>query len=225
MNQKVSENFIILALNPKSGNYMVIGNYLNYGLLGAVMMDLALGGRISIEGKKISPDPSKGITGITVHDRMYEQFLKSPSPKKISAWIRRLSFNARWYLREMRNFLVNNGTLRKERKRFLFIPYSLHYVSDINRRMKLVLRLKEIILYSREPDEAESMLLGLIYACKLHRALSDNYEERRNIRKRLVKYMKESPVASGVNQSVMEIQAAISASIAASVAATSAASH
>lgn len=221
MNQKVSENFIVLALNPRSGNYMIFGNYLNFGFLGAVMMDLSLGGRISLEGKMMHANPSKGITGMPVHDRMYAQLLKSSSPRRVSVLIRRLSFNAGWYLREMRKLLVANGTLRKERKRFLFIPYSLHFVSDINRREKLALRLKEILLYNKLPDEEEIMLLGLVYACKLHRALSDDWEERRNTRKALVKYMKESPVASGINQAVREIQVAISASIAASVAATS----
>jgi len=223
MDQKVSENFLILALNPRSGNYMVIGNYMNYGFLGAVMMDLALGERIRIEDKKIIPDTAKGITGMPVHDRMYEQFLKSSSPRKISTWIRKLSFTAGWYHREMRKLLVNNGTIRKDQKRFLFIPYSLYFVSDSNRRKKLILRLKDIILYNRQPDEAESMLLGLVYACKLHRALSDDYEERRKIRKSLVVYMKESPVASGINQYIREIQVAISASIAASAAASSSA--
>lgn len=225
MNQTVSENFIILALNPQSGNYMLMGNYLNYGFLGAVMMDLALGGRVVLDGNRMSADAAKGITGMEVHDRMYNLMLKSGSSRRITSWIRRLGMNSGWYLREMRNSLVNNGVLRREQKRFLLIPYSLHYMNEPDRRIKLIYRLKEIILYKKSPTAEEAMLLGLIHACKLHKALSDEREERRNIRKGLVRFMKDSPVASGISQAIREIQMAISASIAASVAATSSASH
>ncbi|MEZ5001067.1 MAG: GPP34 family phosphoprotein [Bacteroidales bacterium] len=225
MNIRVSENFIILALNPRSGNYMIYGNYLNYGFLGAVLMDLALAGRIRIGDGRMSAIEEKGITGIHVHDRMYERLLKSSRPMKISYWIRRLAFNSGWYVREMRNMLVNNGVLRQERKRFLLIPYKLHYVSDLNRRKKLVLRLKEILLYNKPPDDDEGMLLGIIYASKLHKALSDESDERRKIRRALVKFMKEGHLAAGSDSVMREIQMAISSSIAASVVASSGASH
>lgn len=220
MDSKVTEDFIILSLNPKSGSYMIFGNYLNFGILGAVMMDLALGGRIIFEGKKMSANLQRGITGMVVHDRMYELMSKASSPRRITTWIKRLSFNSRWYLIQTRNNLVDRAVLRKERRRFLFIPYSLHFPADPDRRKRLIIRLKDILLYNKTPEDNEMMLLGLIYSCRLHRALSDDYNERRDIRKRLVKMIKERPV-SGISSSIREMQIAISLAIAASVVASS----
>ena len=225
MDTKVSENFIILALNPRSGNYMIYGNYLNYGFLGAVLMDLALAGRIRIIDGRMSAVEEKGITGVHVHDRMYERLIKSRKPLKISFWIRRLAFNSGWYVREMRNLMVGNGVLKQERRRFLMIPYKLHYVADMGRRRKLIMRIKEILLYNKPPEDDEAMLLGIIYASKLHRALSDDRDERRKIRKALVSFMKESHMSPGIDTMVREIQLAISSAIAAAVVASSGTSH
>ena len=74
-----------------------------------------------------------------------------------------------------------------------------------------------------EPNEQELMLLGLIRACRMHRSLAKTSDERRRIRKSLVKYMKENPYASDISRTISEMQAAITASISAAVIASSSA--
>ncbi|HUS87074.1 MAG TPA: GPP34 family phosphoprotein [Bacteroidales bacterium] len=219
MDCKVSENFISLALNPKSGSFMIFGNYLTYGILGSILMDLAIGNKINISDRRILVNQDSGISGIRTHDRMMELLSKSSRPVKISNWLRKLSFTAGWYRREMMKMLVDNGRLKRVGKRFLFIPCNLHYVSDISRYKKLILRFKDIILYGKKPDEAEIMTLGLIFACKLHRVLATESTERQKVRRSLKKLIRDNPVASDVNKTIMEMQAAITESITATVAA------
>jgi len=219
MDNKVSENFISLALNPKSGNFMIFGNYLTFGILGSILMDLALAGRITISGNRVVVSQDSGISGICTHDRMMELLSKSSRPVKISNWLRKLSFTAGWYRREMMKMLAANGRLRRVEKRFLLIPYNLHYQSDISAYKKLILRFKDIILYGKKPDETEIMTLGLIFACKLHRVLATESTERQKVRRSLKKLIRDNPVASDVNKTIMEMQAAITESITATVAA------
>ena len=223
MDKKVTEHFFQLALNAETGYYRVSGNYLSYGVIGAMLMDLALNDRIELDGKDIRIRQS-GISGLPVYDKMLETISNSEKQRSIRFWLRKFAFKATWYRKELQKLLVNNGKLKQERKRFLAIPYSLYYPADRSETERLVFRLKDIILYNKQAEEHELMFLGLVYACRMHRSLSRESDERRKLRKALVRYIKENPVASGVSKTIMEMQAAITASIAAAVIASNAAS-
>ncbi len=223
MDKKVTEDFFILALNPNNGYYRVSGNYLNYGILGAILMDLALADAIELSDKTVIVKGNQ-ISGITAFDKVLEIMSSSSKERNLRTWLRRLSGKVYNYRKELQKNLVMNGILKQERKRFLLIPYSLYFPADPTRTSRLIMRLKDIILYSKEANEQELMLLGLVFACRMHRNLADTTEERRKIRKSLVKYIKENPYAEGVSKTVIEMQAAITASITAAVIASSAAS-
>lgn len=223
MEKKVTEDFFMLALNPKTGYYRVSGNYLTYGLLGAMVMDLALSEFIELDGKNIILK-KRGVSGVNSFDTMMEMISASSREKSLRLWLRKFSVKAHRFRKDLQQHFVNNGILKMERRRFLLIPYSLYRQSDPSRLMRLTLRLKEIILYNKAPEEHELMFLGLIYACRMHRTLADTSEERRKIRKSLVKYMKDNPYAADISKTIMEMQAVITASISAAVIASSAAS-
>ena len=216
MDKKVTENFFTLAINQKNGYYRVSGNYLTYGILGAILMDLALAGAIELDGKNVIVK-GRHVSGIPAFDKVLELMYSSSRVRNLRTWLRRLSVKAYNYRKELQKTLVSNGILRQERKRFLFIPYSLYFSSDPTRVSKLTLRLKEILLYNKEPLEHEVMFLGLVFACRMHRNLANTSHERQAIRKALKKYIRENPYASGVSKSIIEMQAAITASISAAV--------
>jgi hypothetical protein len=124
----------------------------------------------------------------------------------------------------MQKYFVKSGILKEEKKRFLFIPYRLHYVATPGVRKNLILRYKDIILYKKQPEEHEIMLMGLMYACRMHRILTKGGPERRKIRKRLVEIVKDNEFASGINKAIIEMQAAIAGAIAATAAMSAATS-
>lgn len=222
MEKKVTEYFFVLALNTETGYYRVNGNYLSYGVLGAMMMDLALAERIELDGKDIKTREGS-ITGLAVYDKMLDTIRSSKKTRSIRYWLRKFAFKASWYRKEMQKILVDNGTLRMERKRFLGIPYSLFFPADMPATERLIFRIKDIVLYNKQPEEHELMFLGLAYACRMHRSMSKEISERKKIRKALVKYIKENPLASNINKTIMEMQAAITASVSAAVIASSSA--
>lgn len=223
METKVTEDFFILALNAETGYYRVNGNYLTYGVLGAMLMDIALAGIIKLDGRTIIAGKNT-VTGTEAFDRMISTISSSAKDRTIRAWLRKFSVRASWYRKGMQKMLVAGGVLKQERKRFLGIPYSLYYPASSSRTSKLIYRLKDIIFYNKEAEEPELMLLGLAYACRMHRSMSKDSTERRKIRKALVKYIKDNPLASGVSKAIVEMQAAITASISAAVIASSSAS-
>ncbi|MEE4215176.1 MAG: GPP34 family phosphoprotein [Bacteroidales bacterium] len=224
MENKVTEQFISLSLNPESGRYLVLGNYLTYGIIGALLMDLSLAGKIIIEGNKVMIARDNSMTGIPACDRMLKSISESGKERKIQVWVRRLGSRSAWYRKEMQKYFVKSGILKEEKKRFLFIPYRLHYVATPGVRKNLILRYKDIILYKKQPEEHEIMLMGLMYACRMHRILTKGGPERRKIRKRLVEIVKDNEFASGINKAIIEMQAAIAGAIAATAAMSAATS-
>ncbi len=221
MEARVSENFIVLTLNPRSGNFMIFGNYLKYGMIGAILMDLVLAKKITVNGHRISATEGASITGIEPHDKILGLIAKAGRPLRIRSLLGRISIRSGWYVREFRNILIEQGIVRAEHKRFMFISYKLHYLTDPGRRTRLIYRLRDILLYNKIPDEAEIMTLGLSFACKLHRGFSDDHTERRSLRQSLKNFARQDVIASDINRTIMEVQAAITASITASIAATS----
>ena len=223
MNRKVTEYFFTLALNAETGYYRVSGNYLSYGVIGAMLMDLALNNRIELDGKSLKIKDSS-ISGIPAYDKMLEAISTSPKERAIRHWLRKFAFKASWYRKEMQKLLVNNGILKMERRRFIGIPYSLYFPASISDTDRLKYRLKDIVLYNKQAEEHELMFLGLAYACRMHRSMAKESHERRLIRKALVKYIKDNPLASGVSKTIIEMQVAITASVSAAVIASSSSS-
>ncbi len=222
MDHKVTEHFISLALNPESGRYMVLGNYLSYGTIGAMLMDLSLNEKINVDGNRVSPGKDTGLTGISAYDRMIKSIEGKRKERTVRKWVQVLGSRAGLYRKQVQRQLVTEGILKVENKRFIGIPYKLHRVAKPGSRVNLINRYKDIILYNKKPEEHEVMVLGLIYACRMHNVLSRGGPERRKIRKRLVEIIKDNVFAKDISKAILDIQAAITASIAATAAVSAA---
>ena len=223
MDYKVTEHFISLSLNPDSGRYLILGNYLTYGIVGAILMDLSLAGKISIEDHQVIAGKDISLTGIPAYDRMIRSISESGKLRTIKIWVRRLGNRSAWYRKEMQKYFVKKGILKEEKRRFIGIPYRL-YVAMPGFRRNIIDRYKEVILYNKQPEEHEIMVLGLMYACKMHKVISKGGPERRKIRKKIVEIIKDNAFATEINKTIMEMQAAITASIAATAAMSAATS-
>jgi hypothetical protein len=222
MENRICDDFLILALNPRSGNYMIYGNQLTYGLLGALLMDLMSAGYLAIDNGRVVEGETKGIPSSQVLEKILSKIRANPRSLRITAWIRKLGIRSGRYLKEVRAEMITKGQIKVVRKRILFIPWSLWYPADPGYRKRLIFNIQNILLSGREAGREEAMLLGLIYATKLHKALSADRDKRKRLRKALVAYMKKSDIASGTDQIIREIQTAVAAGVVASISASNA---
>lgn len=222
MENRICDDFLILALNPRSGNYMIYGNQLTYGLLGALLMDLMSAGYLAIDNGRVIAGETGGIPSSQVLEKILLRIRANPRSLKVTAWIRKLGIRSGRYLKEVRAEMIEKGQIRVVRKKILFIPWSLWYPADPGYRKRLIFNIQSILLSGKEAGKEEAMLLGLIYATKLHKALSADRDKRKRLRKALVMYMKKSDVASGTEQIIREIQTAVAAGVVASIAASNA---
>ncbi len=218
-----AEKFLIIAHHPEKGRFMISGMFLQYGIAGAILLDMTLEERIDITGKSLiikthttSSDPHiNEVTNLISRD---------PRPRSVGYWVRKLARHYNKYLLQVLNSLVHKRMIRIEHRKFLgIIPYRKSYLIESYTRSNLVRQLKnDILANSRETSPATMVMAGLIEACRMHRLLSVDREELKNIRTRLKQIIKDSPVSDVVSQTIRQVQAAIIASVTASIVAATA---
>ena len=210
MTLTLSEKFILIAQHPDKGRLIVAGVPLYYGIAGALLMEMSLQERIVIVDGLVVLKNDKKITD-SMMSEVAVMMRQSEKPKKIRFWTNKLYRKANKYKKEILAGMVKNGLLRSERKKFLFIPYTLIYLRDRRTRDKLIRYLRKAVLYpsSVEVTAEDVALLGLIEAAKMHKVIAENKEELKKIRKELKKVIEESPIAGVVAKTIKEVQAAI----------------
>lgn len=183
MEPKVTTDFFLLSIKPKNGYYYNAGNEFQYGLLGAIVMDLYRENRIAIENKTIfisNAEPTQMIFFDRILDLLYQK-----NTIRIESIFTRMGFRNERYKREVAAYLIQNKHIIKIRKKFLFIPYNRYYPANREQRMNIVRRMRDILLRKETPTPDDMYLLLLIKVTRLFKALSDRRDERKAIRQQL----------------------------------------
>lgn len=221
----ISEKFVVLAHHPEKGRLVISRQYFQYGLAGAILLDLCLDGRIGIDNGRITPKPGN-TPADPVKSEVMQMINDSARPRKAGYWVSKMAFRSRRYLRQIMTVLTAKRIIRIEETMLLgIIPWRRSYLTESYTRSNLVRKLKnDILVYRGDPDDS-SALTGLVEACRMRRILSTDREELKMIRSQMKRILKDSPVSDVVAQTIRQVQAAIIASVTASVAASSAGRH
>lgn len=222
-NFNTAGKFLLIAHHPEKGRFLIPHIFLQYGIAGALLMDLTLEDRIEVENKQLILKPAKGSADPVINE-VVTIMSQSPKSRSVGYWVRKLATRYRKYKWQLLKGLEDERMVRIEEKKFLgLIPYRKSYLIESYTRSNLIRQLKsEILAYTREPSSASMAIAGLIEACRMQRVLSDDREERKNIKTQLKKINKESPVSDVVSQSIRQVQAAIIAGVTAAMIASTA---
>ncbi len=224
MDLNIAEKFLLLAQHPEKGKYKISSIHVQYGLVGAIFLDLSLKKAITLNGKlvKANADFNPKSLEYNAHRVIFKAIHNSEKDRNLKQWIRRLSGKATKRKREFQQGMRKKNLIRIEHKKFLFIKYLVCYLRDKRTYKSLVYHLKNITLYKKEKNEKELSLLGLIQACQMQRILSQDHSELKIIRKELKGIAKDERVSQTVDATIRQIQAAIMIAVATSTAATAA---
>jgi hypothetical protein len=219
-NLSIAEKFLLIAHHPERGRYMIPSTYLQYGLAGAILLDLTLSDRIETDGTKLSLKRSRPSTDPLLQE-VTALISQSAAPRKAAYWIRKLGARYGKYHLQLLKVLAGKRLLRIEEKKFLgMIPYRKSYLLESYTRSNLVRQLRnEIMAYRGVPGE-NFPLAVMVAACRLQRVVTTDRDELKQIRSQLKRMAKENPVSDAVTQTVSQVQAAVIASITAAVAAS-----
>ncbi len=218
-----AEKFLLIAHHPEKGRFLISQMYIQYGIAGAILLDMTLEDRIDIADKKLILKMARDSADPVINE-VIAQMSQSAKPRKAEYWVRKLAMRHKKFRWQVLQGLADKRVVRiDERKLFGLIPYRKSYLIESYTRSNMVRQLRsEILAYTREPSSANMAIAGLIEACRMYRILSDDREERKTIKTQLKKINRESPVADVVSQTIRQIQASIIASVTAAIIASTA---
>jgi hypothetical protein len=212
MEMNISIQFTILSLHPLKGRIVVSNTNFRYALAGACLMDLYLKGEISEENKRVIHSLNK--SGDLLHDRISDIIGASSRPRRISFWIRKISWKSRQNLKDSVSILVSNGSLRHEKHYFLgLFPYNRYYFNDQGLRGSLVEKLREVVIAGKTPTDEQMMLLGLMKVSRSLRRLANENGERSIIRARVREVFSNNDNISATERFVRLVMSAVSNAI------------
>ncbi|MHA2091554.1 MAG: GOLPH3/VPS74 family protein [Candidatus Kariarchaeaceae archaeon] len=176
----LSEEFLLLVLDNKTGKLREnMTPHLSIGLIGGILLELVLNGRITIHNNHIIL-----IDETPVEDKLLNEALSliiaEDEKLPVLFWIRKLRYHYSKLETELLDRLVEKGILRKSvQKRFwLFTDNRYHFIRP---EIKEIIKqnIYQIVVINEESDHHTLAKLSLIYAtnCTTEIFTEDELEE------------------------------------------------
>ena len=219
------EKFILLAHHPEKPRFSISEIQVNYGLTGAILLDLSIQDKIDIKNGNLIINDLNGIDH-PISSALAKKISHEEKNKSIKHWILKYGKKASNEKKQLLFTLRDKGFLSLEEKKILWLfPYLQSKVANRPAHEKLVAETKRLILKPSGLTAHETSLLGLVEACKMYKVLSQDKQEIKMMKNCLKDILKESPIAASVDATVKQVQSAIIGSVIASTTATMAATN
>lgn len=214
----IVEDLMLLMMDDTSGAIAGEGT-LYYTLGGAVLVELGLGGHVTVDGNDM------GLTGLKVHAvtgaQLPDPVLRSAHDKtaKRVRGVQSLLVEIGTGLREtVLDRLVERGMLRRESKKWLGVFSSTSTsVADTGYKKALVQKVRAVLVDDVEPDARTAALVGLLSASGTLTSLHRSVPWSGKVYQRGKELEQGSWGAEAVDTAVMRTMAAVSAGTAAAV--------
>ncbi len=160
------EELLLLALDDEKGT-IVDKTSIKYGLVGALLMDLALLNKIDTDLENLMiVDTSP--TGDDILDDVLTQIAQSDRTRTTAYWLVHLSQNSNTIKERLLDRLIQKGILKREEQRILWVFARRRYpVRDDKEEKEVKTRIREVILSDSIPDPRDVVLISLIKGCYL----------------------------------------------------------
>jgi hypothetical protein len=210
----LGEEFLLLAYD-EDGTPLTDGTHLDNGLGGALLLELALAGRVDVENKRVVVLSTQPVGDPLINEAL-TRIAGEPRQRKAGHWVTKLAKQARPRILEK---LVADGVLTTEKDRVLGVFPRMKYPSangvppavEADART----RMRHAILGTEEPDPRTAALCALVAATELDRKVFRDLERRR-VKARLKEIGEGAWAADAVRKTIEEIQAAVMIAIVAS---------
>lgn len=166
----LATDLLLLALDDERGTVLpqaAVG--LDYGLAGAIVMELALRGRLDVNDDKVS------TVGPVIDDALLDDALRAIAAtpgKNLSHWVWHLSRDLGGLRQRLLDRLVAQGTLEKHERRVLLLFHQNVYPErDARVEHDIRRRVDDALLHGQSPDAQTACLIHLAAACRVTDAI------------------------------------------------------
>lgn len=218
MEISLAEELLLVAYD-ETGRASTGTAELDCGLAGAVLVELAMRGRIDVSAGKVTVLDASA-TGEPVLDGVLDRIEREGKARKPEWWVGKLRSGLRARLLAR---LMQRGVLRLERHKVLgLFPVRRYPSVDPALERAARARLDLAVVKGVEPDARTAALASLLHACGLAKRSFPDLD-RRQLKARMSQINEGQWAGAAVRQAIRSIQAAVAASTVAatSVAATS----
>lgn len=206
----LAEKFILLALDKNKGKFLIDSLSLNYGIAGAILLELSEKNKIEINNKKLVLVDKKNTNSLIL-DETIKIINNSKRNRKIKYWINKLGNKVSRLKKNILNDLYKNGVLTIKKKSYLWGLIKVYRYPIFKRDIvnNLQNKLNGVVLENKKSETDDILLLSLIYSCKLTRVIFQNKREYKIANKRIKEIVKNIEIGDAVGQALKEIQAAV----------------
>ena len=205
--QYLSQDLILLALNPETGKTRFsFYAALEYGLVGSLLLDLVLQGKLEIDNDNRVIGAIAGNTGDEFLDRHLNEVLASSRPRTARFWVTHWRRKYRWFQPIVLQNLVDLGVLQRQEQRILgLFPTQRYFLTDEAVQREIVQRVRVAVLEGVGLDARMAALISLMQASHLTDAVFSP-EERLNARSRIKAIAEGELVGKAVSKAIFIIQ-------------------
>ncbi|MCC7372214.1 MAG: GPP34 family phosphoprotein [Chloroflexi bacterium] len=198
------DTLLLLALHDEKGSVIpAAAMALNGALIGAILMELALMGRLEQQANGmllVDPHP----TGDLLLDEVLGRMADADSPRAPSYWVGRLAGTMPRLKDRLLEGLVSRGVLDQRERRILWVfPSRSFPLADAAAEQQARDRIRAVILEDAQPDQRTSALIGLVRACNLTNEIFAPHE-RAHANRRVSELTSEEAAQSTVFGSGLE---------------------
>jgi hypothetical protein len=225
--QTIADDLLLVLLDDDTGRPRVDGTRLDFALAGAVLLELALDGRIDV-----LPGRPRKAAVVVVDSRPVEDELLDGALRQVDRRRKPAHQLVPVLNKGLRERLIargeRSGSLRAERGRVLgLIPVERWPAADSTRRRDVLQRLSDVLVRGASPDPRTSALVALLASIKAAHVVVGPLPraERKAVDRRASEIGEGAWAADAVQKAVAAVQAAVAAStVGAVMVATSASS-
>ena len=217
----ITEDLVLLLLDPDSGRPVVDGTALDHAIGGALLLDLSLRDRIAADGdgakaRLTVDDPAP--TGDALLDSALDRL--AGKPLRAQRAVERLT---RKYRERVLDRLVQRGIVeRRVQKRMGLFPSTYWPAVDNGPGRELRAALARVLRDGGEPDERTACLVSLVHAVKAEHKLVDG--PRRKLRARAAEVTRGEWAGAAVRRAVQAVQVSVAVALSAAASAGTAGS-
>ena len=209
-----AEELILLTLNDEKG-YIINMPFmsLEYGLTGAILMDLALKNKIDTDLENLILIDDKP-TGDELFDKVISMIREYPDSKDAKYWVREITKQLQNLKDLLIQRLIEKGILKQVEQKILWVFSKRRYPIINNKEEKEVkTRIRETILNNDIPDPRDIVLISLIKTCSIIDEIFTS-EEKKIANNRIDQIAKMDLIGQAVSNAVNEIQRMVTNAVA-----------
>ena len=207
---RFAEEIMLLLLEAKGGRFMDTPSvFLDYALAGAVLMDLALEGRIDTDPERLFVIDKTPLEDDLL-DPTLDRIVQSAETQKTSYWITQTANYAKDIHERSLVRLVERGILEQECDRFMWVFQTRRYSIIDNKALREVKSRIMGILFSEEiPDARDVVLISLCNECGIFRSILST-QQLNGVAQRINQVRKMDLISRGVSRALSDLELSLS---------------